>query len=153
MTLAAREAGSPHSATRRMDHSGRRFAPGRKPHLNASFLPLDNSAWTMPYIRWLTIAAIVVLLSAAASGEGPTPTLIEQPRFADGVAIAVVKQWLINANCISYYYAVEEWRRAYQGGGIWRVVAVIGGAELSEWRVYEHTETVDPVRSSSVGIC
>ena len=50
--MAAREAGSPHSATWRMDHSGRRFAPGRKPHWNANFFSRElgvtyKTAWRM----------------------------------------------------------------------------------------------------------
>ena len=48
----------------------------------------------------LTVAAIVVLLAVAACGKSAIPTLVEQPRFADGEAIAVLKQWLINVGCI-----------------------------------------------------
>ena len=96
--------------------------------------------------------SLAALLLAPGCGNGASQTL-DQPMFADGEAVAVVKQWLINADCIAYYHEADDWRNDYLGGGVWQVVARISETESSEWQVYERTATVNPVNSNFVGIC
>ena len=86
--------------------------------------------------------------------QSANPTLsVDQPRFAEGEAIAVVKEWLITAGCKAYYYDVTEWHHEYLGGGVWKVVAHFTDGVFSRWRVYEGTAAVDQVDSAFVGVC
>ncbi len=83
-----------------------------------------------------------------------TPTLsVDQPQFAEGEAIAVVKEWIITANCKGHYLDVEEWHHEYLGSAVWKVVAHFADGVLSRWHVYEGTTAVDPVDTAFVGFC
>ena len=89
---------------------------------------------------------------------GATTTLpptqpVDQPRFADGEAVAVVNQWLITAGCTAYYTDVDEWHHSYLGGGVWKVVAHFTDEVWSRWLVNEETTAVDLVDPAFAGVC
>ena len=79
--------------------------------------------------------------------------MFDQAQFAEGEAVAVVKQWLITADCIAYYNDATEWHHEYLGGRVWKVVAHFTDEVLSRWHVYEGTTAVDPVDNAFVGVC
>ena len=78
---------------------------------------------------------------------------VDQPRFEEGKAVVLVRQWLITAGCTAYYNDVDEWHHQYLGGGDWKVVAHFTDGMWSRWRVHEGTTAVDLVDTAFVGVC
>ena len=100
----------------------------------------------------LLISIIVVLTSLrfAACGTSQSSSRGDVPQFADGEAIAVVKERLLSTlpmQCLyEYRNTTLTWDSAYLGNGAWSVTAG-SGYDQGEWRVYERTISVDQLQS------